>query len=504
MESRKKAVFSRIAKGSAVSSTARSLLLLPFVLTLALSPAEAQAQNGRMVDVGGHRLHIHCLGQGTPTVVIDGGAGTWSIHYSRIQSALVATAKVCTYDRAGLGASDAGPRPRTSNQMAEELHQLLHEAGITPPVVLVGHSLGGYNVRIYQAKYPEEVAALVLLEGAHEEQWERLPQEVRQLVAASPPYIRARAEQARQNQLKLPDVQADVSTVLPPEVRLEHQGAWLTAKPYDGLADEVEAVFESAGQVPKMRSLGDLPLIVLSARNSYAAFEGTGIPTADANRVWLELQNELASLSRRSTHLFSERDHNLHVSDPEAAVAAIRRAVDEVRAQPRGAVGALGVPREMLPLRSTPEVDRLLAQLESAYNAMDADAFVNLFAEDAAQLDVNRRVHVKGRTAWLEWTRRINAAHSNMKRVHRGRAKVGDWVVAEIEWSGTVRGEAIGAAADRTYRYTGLGLLRIEKGRIRQQILYGDYASLTQQLNERDAAPSAAPLATPIEASRQP
>ncbi|MGH9814451.1 MAG: alpha/beta fold hydrolase [Candidatus Acidiferrales bacterium] len=503
MESCKKAVFDRLGKGSVVSSMGLALFLFPVVLTLALSPAQAQAQKGRMVDVGGHRLHVQCLGQGTPTVVIDGGAGTWSIHYSRIQSALAATATVCTYDRAGLGASDAGPRPRTSSQIAEELHRLLHEAGITPPVVLVGHSLGGYNVRIYQAKYPEEVAALVLLEGAHEEQWERLPQEVRQLVAASPPYIRARAEQARQNQLKLQDVQSDVSTVLPPEVRLEHQGAWLTSKPYDGLADEVEAVFESAGQVPKMHSLGDLPLVVLSARNSYAAFEGTGIPTADANRVWLELQNELASLSRRSTHLFTERDHNLHVSDPEAAVAAIQRAVDQVRAQPQ-AVGALGVPREVLPLRSTPELDRLLAQLESAYNAMDADAFVNLFAEDASQLDVNRRVHVKGRTAWLAWTRRINAAHSHMKRVHRGRAKVGDWVVAEIEWSGTVRGAAIGAAADRTYRYTGLALLRVENGKIRQQILYGDYASLTEQLNQRDAAAAAAPSATSIEASRQP
>ncbi|HCU49636.1 MAG TPA: hypothetical protein DGG94_07525, partial [Micromonosporaceae bacterium] len=331
-----------------------------------------------------------------------------------------------------------------------------------------------------------EVAAIVLLDSAHEDQWQRLPQEVRQLVAGSPPFLRSRAEQARQNQLKLEDVQADVSTALPARLREEHQSVWLTSKPYDGLVDEVAAAFESASQVPKGHSLGDLPLVVLTARNSYAAFEGTGIPTAEANRVWLELQNELASLSRRSTHLFSEHDHNLHVNDPEAVVAAIQRAVDEVRTRQPAALGALGLPLETLPLRSTPEVDRLLERLESAYNAMDAEGFVNLFAEDAMQLDVNRRVHVKGRAAWLDWTRRINAAHTTMKRRHRGRAKARDWVVAEIEWSGTVRGAAIGAATDRSYRYTGLGLLLLQNGKIRQQILYGDYASLTEQLAAGD------------------
>ncbi|MGH9791386.1 MAG: alpha/beta fold hydrolase, partial [Candidatus Acidiferrales bacterium] len=408
------------------------------MLAFATGPAQAQPPQGRLVDAGGHRLYLHCVGQGAPTVLIDGGAGTWSIHYSEIQAELARTTRACTYDRAGLGASDAGPRPRNSRQMAKELHTLLHEAGIASPVVLVGHSLGGYNVRIYHAEYPEEVAAMVLLDSAHEEQWQRLPPEVRQLVAGSPPFIRSRAEQARQNQLKVEDVQADVATVLPARLREQHQSVWLTSKPYDGLADEMEAAFESASQVSKGHSLGDLPLVVLSARNSYAAFEGTGIPTAEANRVWLELQNELASLSRRSTHLFSERDHNLHVNDPQAVVAAIQRAVDEVRAQQPAALGALGLPPKTLPLRSTPAVDRLLERLESAYNAMDAEAFVSLFTEDGAQLDVNRRVHVKGRAAWLEWTRRINAAHTNMTRRHRGRAKAGDWVVAEIEWSGTV------------------------------------------------------------------
>lgn len=469
----------------------RTVLLLSLAAPVLATSNQGPPAPGRLVDVGGHRLYIHCTGEGAPTVVIDGGAGTWSAHYSRIQAQLSRATKVCTYDRAGLGSSDAGPRPRNSLQMVDELHRLLHAAGIAPPVVLVGHSLGGYNVRIYQAQYPEEIAGLVLVDSAHEGQWERLPREVRQLVAGSPSMIRARADQARQRQLAPQDVETDVSTVLPPQVRDEYRSAWLTAKPYDGLADEVEAAFESARQVRSRHSLGALPLVVLTARNSYAAFEGIGIPVAAANRVWLELQGELASLSRRSTHLFSERDHNLQVSDPGSVIAAIRGCVDLVRAEQPAVPSALGLAAATLPLRSTPDVDRLLERLESAYNARDAEAFVDLFTDDVVQLDVNRRVHVKGRTAWLDWTRRINAAHGEMTRRHRGRARVGDWVVAEIEWSGTVAGAAIG----RTYRYTGLGLLRMHSGKVAQQILYGDYASLVEQLGGGDAASEPAPAA---------
>ena len=119
-----------------------------------------------MIDVQGYRLHIHCVGSGSPTVVIDGGAGAWSIFYAHIQIRL-SGARVCTYDRAGLGWSEPRPGPRTSARMVEELHLLLHAAGVQPPLVLVGHSLGGYNVRIYQARYSEEVGALVLLDAAH-------------------------------------------------------------------------------------------------------------------------------------------------------------------------------------------------------------------------------------------------------------------------------------------------------------------------------------------------
>jgi pimeloyl-ACP methyl ester carboxylesterase len=456
-------------------------------LVLVGGAAEAQQSSmgpppGRLIDVGGYKLHIHCVGEGAPTVVIDGGAGAWSVHYAHIQNAL-SGARVCTYDRAGLGWSDAGPSPRTSERMVEELHALLHGAGAAPPLILAGHSLGGYNVRIYQARYPDEVGALVLLDAAHEQQWERLPPQAKALTQASVAGLRKRGEQARAGQLRAEEITPPgVLVTHSPELRDAYVAAMLTGKPYEALAAETEASFESARQVPARHRLGKLPLVVLTARRSFDAFKGSGIPVEESNALWLAFQNELASLSDNAHHLFSDGHHRLNETDPDAVVSAIQLAIKMVKLQPEPPA-ALGLPSNALPLRSTPEVDRLLEGLEAAYRAMDVERFVGLFSEDVAQLDVTRRVHVKNRAAWIEQTRKINAAHRSMDRRHRGRAVVGDWIVTEIEWAGTVRGEALGAPGrDFVYRYTGLGLLRMRDGKLQRQILYGDYTTLAEQL----------------------
>jgi pimeloyl-ACP methyl ester carboxylesterase len=279
---------------------------------------------GWLVDIGGYRLHLHCAGRGSPTVVIDGGAGTWSIHYSHVQAALSGEMRVCTYDRAGLGWSDEGPAPRTSGRMAEELHRLLQAAGVRPPLLLVGHSLGGYNVRVYQHGYPEEVAGLVLVEAAHEDQWERLPPEWAAGVRAQVGLLRSRAEAARAGRIAPSDVTPGAFTKYAPEWRGAHVAAQLLPKMHLGVAAEHEGAFESATQVPR-GTLGHLPLVVLTARRSFDAFAGSGLDIEPANRIWLELQHELAHLSSNVVRLWSDSTHALHGSDPGAIVEAIRR-----------------------------------------------------------------------------------------------------------------------------------------------------------------------------------
>lgn len=137
----------------------------------------------------------------------------------------------------------------------------------------------------------------------------------------------------------------------------------------------------------------------------------------------------------------------------------------------------------VLPQQSVPALDRILSAVERAYASMDVDQFVAFFSDDFVQLDPNRRVRVEGRGAWRDQTRRIIGAHRSMGRLHYGRLWLDPWLIVELEWWGTVRGEALGhPGEDREYRYSGLGLVEIQDGRITRQILWGDYATLQEQL----------------------
>src|SRR5215204_6943645 len=134
---------------------------------------------GRLVDVGGFRLHVHALGSvsNTPTVILEGGAGLGSATWAWVQPRVAERTRVVAYDRAGVGWSDRGPEPRDGRQIATELHAALEGAGIGGPYVLVGHSFGGVYVRVFADLYPDEVAGLVLVDPTHPDQIERSPRE---------------------------------------------------------------------------------------------------------------------------------------------------------------------------------------------------------------------------------------------------------------------------------------------------------------------------------------
>src|SRR5215471_14081929 len=162
---------------------ARSLLVPLFLALVAASLfvrvfGAAQTRNaaalppfpppGKLVDLGGWQLHIDCTGEASaspPTVILEAGAGDFSVDWSLLQPAVARLARVCSYDRAGSGWSDLGPRPRTMHQQVWELHTLLKKAGVNPRLVLVGHSYGGWLVRLYAASYPTEVEGIVLVEA---------------------------------------------------------------------------------------------------------------------------------------------------------------------------------------------------------------------------------------------------------------------------------------------------------------------------------------------------
>src|ERR687893_2665615 len=151
------------------------LWLIVALLTLAVVGAIYQAiateraeraypPPGEMVDVGGYSLHIDCVGQGSPAVVLDAGSGGFSAQWVRVQREVSGTTRVCAYDRAGMGWSEMGPDPRDAKQITSELHTLLGKAGIEGPYVLVGHSFGGMYMQTYAARYPDEVAGVTLVD----------------------------------------------------------------------------------------------------------------------------------------------------------------------------------------------------------------------------------------------------------------------------------------------------------------------------------------------------
>src|SRR5947209_2903437 len=134
---------------------------------------------GHLVPAGSIRMNIDCSGQGSPTVILESGSGGPSIDWLMVQPEVEKFARVCSYDRAGYGRSDSGAEPRSSLQIARELKQLLQAAGEEGPFVLVGHSMGGYDIRVYTGQYAKDVLGIVLVDASHEDQYLRAPESIR-------------------------------------------------------------------------------------------------------------------------------------------------------------------------------------------------------------------------------------------------------------------------------------------------------------------------------------
>jgi pimeloyl-ACP methyl ester carboxylesterase len=283
------------------------------------SDVRAYPPPGQMVDVGGYRLHINCTGTGSPTVVIDAGLGDWSTMWGFVQPGVAKTTRVCTYDRAGMGWSEAGPLPRDAQHLANELHTLLHNANIPGPYVMVGHSMGGLPIRVFVHDYSSEVAGVVLIESMSPKQFTQSSVDAQsQSESLSRPFSFP-AMLARFGIVRLvarplgliPDMLPGEKTYFALFVRPQNIQAF---------TDESKGMPASGVQAAAIKSFGDLPLIVLTAR-------------LDNNPPnWQMWQTELLQLSSNSQQLFAEKSgHNIEIEQPDAAVAAIVKMVEQVR-----------------------------------------------------------------------------------------------------------------------------------------------------------------------------
>lgn len=277
---------------------------------------------GRMVDVGGFRLHLDVRGddRGGPTVVLEAGLGSFSPNWHWVQLALADSLRVVAYDRAGLGWSDPSPALRDAGTMAAELHTALHTAGISGPYVVAGHSFGGLVVRAFADRYRPETAGIVLVDASHPDQWARWPvQHADRIQLIS---LRVMAVAAQVGLLRMIDLFGAVSAGLP-----DRQVAELRARLALPMTSMTEAAQLRAWegmtrtQLHHAGPLGDLPLAVI----------GVGVQPLGA-RTLTALQEELPGLSTNSARrVIAAATHESLIADREYAThvaTAIRAIVD--------------------------------------------------------------------------------------------------------------------------------------------------------------------------------
>jgi pimeloyl-ACP methyl ester carboxylesterase len=311
--------------------------LLALIVLLALGGASYEAimaagdgkrypPPGQLVDVGGHSLHLHCIGQGSPTVVLDAGLGAFSLDWGAVEPQIATSTRVCAYDRAGLGWSEPGPTPRSPQQFANELHALLTNSGVEGPYVLVAHSISGKTARLFANQHPDEVAGMVLVDARHEFVDDHRGPE------------RLAAEEAEQRQFQnwirwtarfglvrllwapgLPSVLPG-SGNLTPETRATIGVLQARPRQIETALAEEGAKMDSNTLLRTAASLGATPLIVLASGHS-----------VDHDPVWKEAQQIMTGLSSNSRLVIAQSGHAVHYEQPAQVVESIRQVVDAAR-----------------------------------------------------------------------------------------------------------------------------------------------------------------------------
>jgi pimeloyl-ACP methyl ester carboxylesterase len=302
---------------------------------------------GQAVDIGGRTLNLYCSGRGTPTVILETGGNSPGYEWLVLQAKMAVFTRTCWYDRAGVGWSDPPSSPRTGASIAGDLHEAMHRAGILPPYVMAGGSVGGQYVRIYTSLYPTDVAGLVLVDPAvpdqHDPDFEvspanRLSGTTRHLICIALPAMMRfgvlRLLASREQRPPSPDFTPEQNETL---TRLAAQPEAFRAD-----ADQACAATDQGRIVPregtnpdidntvrKTGSLGDRPLVVLIA-GRYWAPPGFEKEAAESHEIRVHQLASLARLSTRGREVIVDAGHGMDES-PDSIVTAVREVVDELR-----------------------------------------------------------------------------------------------------------------------------------------------------------------------------
>jgi pimeloyl-ACP methyl ester carboxylesterase len=295
-------------------------------------------QIGKSVDVGGRTLNISCSGTGTPTVVFESGGDAPGLSWAPLQKEVAKLTKACWYDRAGIGWSDAGPYPRTSTAISRDLHALLKNAGVAPPYLLAGASFGGLNSRVYAGLFPGEVAGLVFIDSAHEDESVRAP---RFYLARTAPrllwrpldfLLRTASFVGLVRLMESSSGQNKDSS----QMSAEEMIAALRARPTSVVNNITTGIVlpESYAEARVVASLGDIPLVVLTAGQPFDFGDPELNRQAQAyQQVWIhEMQAGLARASSCGRQVVVSNATHATIPD-EVVVDAIREVLGQARGE---------------------------------------------------------------------------------------------------------------------------------------------------------------------------
>lgn len=280
--------------------------------TVPIPGASAPQSGGLLIDVGGYLLHIQCQGEGLPVVVLDAGLGGSSSDWRKVQPALASSNRTCIYDRAGYGRSDLGPLPRTSARIAAELRTLLMLAELPSPYLLVGHSFGGYNVRLFAGLFPGDTAGILLVDSPHEAQADALFEQG--ILGFLDPHGWLRSIWSPDLLSSLPSETSAIAELLGVQAKTWHT-IFSEAAAFDLSGDELRAT-----PLPP-----DIPLgLLMHGRRIFPA----GAIGDELEQNWLQANRDLVQAQENGRFAIApESGHFIHADQPELIVEMVRTVI---------------------------------------------------------------------------------------------------------------------------------------------------------------------------------
>lgn len=310
--------------------------------TEAASTDAAFAAPHQRVDIGGRKLHLYCSGAGATTVVFDAPSGDGGWSWFRVQPEVARYTRACVYDRAGFGFSDPAPRPNTSQNAVEDLHKALGAAGIKPPYLLVGNSLGGGNMQVYAYRYPEQVKGLVLVEPQTEDETARLDKvtggkikQIYAMIKQQDQYCLGEAGKGfKAGSEELANCIGNPPEFYGPVLGKVVQKIEMTKSYWRTRADEYNTIDTSDAQLRALRKpLGDIPLLVLTRGVSPYAVPGK--PQSAMNKAMEDenekIHKEIAALSTKGKQrVVPGASHVIQADQPAAVVKAVLEVLGQI------------------------------------------------------------------------------------------------------------------------------------------------------------------------------